>query len=180
MERFRQQAILLGLMEAMHSKGSWSSETHIQKCVYVLTKGLGVPLDLNFILYKHGPFSFDLRAALGEMHGNLLIETEPHPPYGPSLRATDSGTRLLQRFPKTIQQYSSEINFVSERLAKRDVASLERLGTALYVTREQPDWSVQKRADRIVELKPHVKPELAVTAVEEMDDLLRAAPVARQ
>ncbi|MDQ3548114.1 MAG: hypothetical protein M3439_04765 [Chloroflexota bacterium] len=161
----------------MREQGSWSSETHLQKCVYVLTAGLGVPLNLNFILYKHGPFSFDLRATLGEMLGNLLIEAEPHPPYGPSLRPTESGTRLLARFPKTIQQYSPAISFVSEKLAKRDVAELERLGTALYVTRERPGTSIENRASQIVELKQHVKPELALKAVAEMDELLAAAPI---
>lgn len=52
------------------------------------------------------------------------------------------------------------------------VAELERLATALYVTFEEGmDKTVQARAKRINELKPHVSINEALKAVEEVDSL---------
>lgn len=175
MERFKREAILLELLDVMNAHGSWCGETHVQKCVYFLEEALGVPLGLPFMLYKHGPYSFDLRDVLGEMRGNYLIDVVPRPQYGPSLVVSDSGQRLKANFPKTIRRYEGPIGFVAERLAPLRVAELERLGTALYVTRECPAASVEQRADRTVALKPHIQLEQAERAVSEVDALLAAA-----
>jgi len=52
------------------------------------------------------------------------------------------------------------------------VAELERLATALYVTFEEGmDKTVQARAKRINELKPHVNINEVLKAVEEVDSL---------
>lgn len=60
MERLNRAAVLLNLVETLRSKGSWASETHFQKAAYFLQELLRVPLEFEFILYKHGPFSFGL------------------------------------------------------------------------------------------------------------------------
>jgi len=36
-----------------------------------------VPLELEFILYKHGPFSFDLRSELTSLRADELVKLEP-------------------------------------------------------------------------------------------------------
>jgi len=54
-------------------------------------------------------------------------------------------------------------------LAPRGVAQLERLATALWVTRELQTDDVRARALRITALKPHVRPGQAIEAVEEVD-----------
>lgn len=173
MDEMKRQALVLSLMQAMRASGSWCGETHIQKCAYFLQEGLGVPLDLEFLLYKHGPFSFDLRELIGELRGSLLVELKPQPyPYGPSLEVSDSGKRLIGFFSKTIAQYIDAIDFVASNLARRTVAELERIGTALYVGRQESGPSPEERAAQVVELKPHISPEQALTAVEEVDRLL--------
>lgn len=172
MEGFGRQAVLLALLDAMHASESWCGETHVQKCAYFLEEGLGVPLNLGFILYKHGPFSFDLREVLGEMRGNFLIDVESRPPFGASLTVSESGRRLTAQFPRTIRRYKPQIDFVAERLAGCTVAELERLGTALYVTKGHSDASVADRAEQIVDLKPHVRLDQAEEAVERVDALL--------
>lgn len=175
MDRFPQQAVILALLNAMKEQGSWCGETHVQKCVYFLKEGLKVPLGLDFVLYKHGPFSFDLRELLGEMRSILLIDIEQRRPYGPSLVVSESGQSLASRFPRTISQWTPHIEFVSNNLADKDVASLERLSTALYVKREYREAPATERALRIVDLKPHISEERAKSAVEEVDKLLADA-----
>lgn len=175
MERFKRQVVLLSLLEAMKAHGSWCGETHVQKCAYFLESGFRVPLDLGFVLYKHGPFSFDLRDILGEMRGNFLIDVASHPPYGPSLVVSDAGRALKERFPITVQCYEPQISLVASKLSSRRVAELERLGTALYVTTSDSTLSRQDRPRRMRELKPHINPEQAEVALQEVDALLQEA-----
>jgi len=138
---------------------------------------LQVPIGFNFILYKHGPFSFDLRDELSSMTTDQLMELKPRRyPYAPSLGLTETGHRFLDRFPRTIQQYKERIEFVAEKLGSSGVAELERLATALHVTNELgEDISPDERARRLNELKPHVSLDAAASAVRKVDEYLQEA-----
>ena len=61
MNNQQQRVVVIKLLDALKKNGSWCGETHIQKAVFFLKAIKKVPVDFNFILYKHGPFSFDLR-----------------------------------------------------------------------------------------------------------------------
>ena len=61
MDRIKNVAILLQLIGSLKKYGSWGGETHVQKATYSLQQLKSVPLNFHFVLYKHGPFSFDLR-----------------------------------------------------------------------------------------------------------------------
>jgi hypothetical protein len=178
MDSFKRQAVILALLDSMKRNDSWCGETHLQKCAFFLERGLKVPLDLGFVLYKYGPFSFDLRELLGEMRANFLLSVEPRAPYGPSLVVSESGKALMERFPKTIRENKESIEFVSDKLGSRSVAELERLGTALYVQTEWPGLEGDIQVQRLVELKPHVQVEQAQNAVKEVERLLQEARVA--
>ncbi len=179
MEDNKRWVVLLSLLDAMRDSDSWCGETHVQKCAYFLQDALGVPLGLQFILYKHGPYSFDLRELLGEMRSRLLLDVEPRYPYGASLKVSDSGQRYKTRFPKTTGRYAEQVRFIASKLARLGVAELERLGTAFYILRENERRSADERARRINELKPHVTLEQATKAVEEVDRLLADAEALR-
>ena len=178
MDSFKRQAVILSLLDAMKRSDSWCGETHIQKCAFFLDRGLKVPLELEFVLYKYGPFSFDLRELLGEMRANFLIDLEPRAPYGPSLVVSESGEALMKRFPRTIRKNKGAIEFVANRLGGRSVAELERLGTVLYVRTEWPDLEADRQVQQLVQLKPHVQIEQAQDAVSEVDRLLQEARTA--
>jgi uncharacterized protein YwgA len=78
----QRDAVLLSLMNEMRAKGSWCGETHIQKSVYFLQELLEVPMNLEFILYKHGPYSFDLADAVTAMRADSLLEYNHAVPTG--------------------------------------------------------------------------------------------------
>ena len=84
MDRLRRAALLTRLIELLRKKGSWCGETHIQKSTFFVQNLMKVPLSFDFILYKHGPFSFDLRDELTGLRADGLIRLEPQWPYGPS------------------------------------------------------------------------------------------------
>jgi hypothetical protein len=173
---FARQAVLLELIGRLREAGSWAGETHIQKCSYFLQEGLGIPLGLEYFLYKHGPFSFELRDLLAEMRADLLINVEPRPPYGGSLSVTESGVRLREGFPKTLQSFDAQIGFVVEHLADKGVTQLERLGTALYVQAGNSTADPSELAEQIHRIKPHISPEVAREALGEVGGLLKTAP----
>ncbi len=169
MKEQQNRAVLVALIKSLRAKGSWCGETHIQKAAFFLKNLTGVPIDFEFILYKHGPFSFELSDELSVMKAYELLDMEVTYPYGPKIVATDMGNALQERFPKTSAQYAKQVAFIAEKLGDKGVVDLERLATAYYVTMEKPDSSIEERATAIVELKPHILPESARQAVLDVD-----------
>ncbi len=179
MKRFQKASVVLTLGNQLRSHGSWTGETHVQKATYIMQELLGVPSDFEFILYKHGPFSFDLRALLSSMEADGFIRWQPQFPYGPSMAPGESADQLLRQFPKKPREYQEQIEFVARKLGPYRVAELEKLATALYVTQER-NGTRRERAARICELKPHISKAEAQWAVTELDQLsAEAAPFIR-
>jgi uncharacterized protein YwgA len=167
MGRLKNCVLILSLLEKLKENGSWGGETHVQKATYFLETLAGVPMDFDFILYKHGPFSFDLRDELTAMRADGLLSIRPKIPYGPALVITDQGRELTKRFPVTLKKFTNNVNFVAERLGDKGVNELEKLATALFVIKNEPSHkSTNERAARIHELKPHVSLEEAKSAVD--------------
>ncbi len=181
MNRLAQEAVVVGLARRLHDRGSWSGETHLQKATYLLRELQDVPLDFNFILYKHGPFSFELRDELGSMRTDRLLEREVQPPpYGPRFIVSERGRELEARFGRTMERYGAALDWVADRLGDRGVMELEQLATALWVTRELgKDATVETRAGRLHQVKPHVPLAVAAEAVSEIDEMLDATTAAR-
>lgn len=173
MKRMQRDAVLLSLIREMKEKGSWCGETHIQKSTYFLQELLEVPMGFEFILYKHGPYSFDLSDMVTAMRADNLIEYKTRLPYGPSLFPTKEGLEFLDQYPKTLNKYAERVEFTAEKIAKMGVAELERQATALYVTLNENCG--EQRATRINKLKPHIKIDEAEKAVKDVDALMRDA-----
>jgi len=174
MKRLQRDAVILSIVENLRSKGSWCGETHIQKTVYFVQELLGVPLEFDFVLYKHGPYSFDLSDELIAMRADYLLKLQPQPyPYGPSFVQGKSSQLIKKRYPKTLEKYNPMVKFVADKLGGKNVAELERLATALYVTREiNTDNNIESRAQCIHKLKPHVSLDEARDAVSVVDTFI--------
>lgn len=171
MNRLRVAALLTDLIGRIRAKGSWCGETHIQKSTYFAQQLAALPLEFDFILYKHGPFSFDLRDELTSLRADGLLLLEPQPfPYGPKFRATDNALELQQRFPKTLAKYGNTLEFIATKLADKQVDELERLATALYAKRNFPDKDDHERAAWIHDKKPHMDIDAALAALAEVDE----------
>jgi hypothetical protein len=177
MERSQRTAVLLSLIAQLQSRGSWCGETHIQKTAYFLQELLGVPLAFDFVLYIHGPVSFDLADEITAMQCDQLLGVVVRDPlFEPRLLPSQTSQNFLARFPLTRQRYEHPIRFVAERLARKNVAELERLATALFVSR-MPDAPADPtaRALKISQLKPHIQPEQARAAVLVVDRMSEEA-----
>jgi uncharacterized protein YwgA len=177
MEKLEQFAILGRLIELMREHGSWCGETHVQKCTYFLQSIRSVPTGFEFILYKHGPYSFDLSDVLGSMRANSIVSIQPRYPYGVSIHTDVLYGQLVRMYAATLHRYDADIRFVAEELGSKTVAELERLATALYVTNlENKDGQdVESRATELNRLKPHIPLSDARVAVKAVDELIRTS-----
>lgn len=176
MNQLAQEAVLAGLARRLDDRGSWSGETHIQKAAYLVHELANVPFEFDFILYKHGPFSFELRDELASMRVDGLLDRQPQPaPYGPRIVVTERGRELEARFASTMARYGPRLDWVAERIGPKNVLELERLATALWITRRDPDADETDRADEVTKIKPHVDRDAALAAVREIDELVGQA-----
>jgi hypothetical protein len=175
MKRSQRAALIALLNREMLKRDSWCGETHIQKATFFLQDLFGVDAGFEFILYRHGPFSFELRDELSSMQADDLLElTVIREGYGPRYVPTSFSETYLERFPKTTARYMRQITFVADELSDKGVAELERLATAFFIS-SRDERQAGRRAQRLVELKPHVSLSEARAACEQIDRMSERA-----
>src|SRR5438552_4067608 len=94
MKRLEYDGVLIELIEVLGKNGSWCGETHIQKSAYFLSRLEHDSIRFNFVLYKHGPFSFDLRDELTALRARSFLRLEATFPYGSRFQTTEAGEIL--------------------------------------------------------------------------------------
>src|SRR5437879_6450447 len=112
----KRTAILLSLIEHLRERRSWCGETHVQKATYFLETLIGIPFGFDFMLYKYGPYSFELSDELVAMRADSLIRISLNPPYGASLALGEGAEQLKKQFPRTLTQFERQIDFVARQL----------------------------------------------------------------
>lgn len=169
LDRLQRAVLLARLIEELRAENSWCGETHVQKATYIAQSVVGIEMGFEFILYKHGPFSFDLRDELTALRADRLVELELKWPYGPRIAATDRISRIQKYHPKTLRKYEGKIRFVADVLGSKDVVDLERLGTAFFVSRLSGVKNARddEIAGRICRLKRHISSEEAIAALQQ-------------
>jgi hypothetical protein len=171
MEQMKREALVALLIDRLREHKSWCGETHVQKAAYFLQNMLKLDAGFNFVLYKHGPFSFDLRDELTGMRADEFLDLEiKDPSYGPSLALGRNAALLRRLFDKTLEQQHLKIDFIASKFGDENVLELERLATALYVTRTfREGRSAKDRACELTSLKPHISHKDAIRALKTVD-----------
>jgi hypothetical protein len=179
MKRLQRAAIIVTLIEKLRENESWCGETNVQKATYFLEELAEVPLGFEFILFKHGPYSFGLKEELTALRADFILELRsPNPKYGPSFFPGKMRDYVIERFPKTVERFSAKLDFVASHLGRRDVNELECLSTALYVLRESSTLDQEQRAKKITKYKPHIDFSDSMKAVKEVDQFIVEVEVA--
>jgi hypothetical protein len=171
MSRMQRTALLAELVDLLHENGSWAGETHIQKSVFLLEELFEQPLNYEFILYKHGPYSFALKDELSAARADQILTLDPQPPYGPKYVTSETSKELRARFPKTLKQSGPLLELIAGFLGSKSVTDLEQLSTAMYVYKEDEARSRADMAQRLQALKPHISEYAAIQAFELLDEL---------
>ena len=178
MDSMKKAAVLTRFIEELRKHDSRCGETHIQKASFFLQELMDIPTGFEYILYKHGPFSFDLREELTALRADGFVELEVKP-HGPGIAPVAGQCEYVQDlYPITLGRYEKKIEFVASKLGNKGVVDLEKWGTAYYVYHHHRDMktaSVDERAWKMTELKPHISQEDAYAAVEEVDQVIKEA-----
>lgn len=178
MDRLERAAIICHLTDELRAVGSWCGETHLQKAAFLLDEGCRVPLGWEFVLYKYGPFSFDLREELGELRAENFLRLElPPSGYGPRLDVDQRGRKVMEQFSHRIDQHADAVADVVEFVGTRGVSGLERLATAVYLVLRRGDEENEDLARELCNIKPHVSEEGALDAVSRGRRFLRGSGV---
>jgi len=173
--RLKRYAIVTLLVEKLNQYGSWCGETHIQKAMYFLKELFPQIVDYSFMLYKYGPFSFELRDDIGIMVTEGILKIAPAYPYGPRIMPGEGSNRIKSLFPKTLNRWEKKIIFIAEKLKDKDVKKLEPLATALYIIRTMPKLSQYEKTEKLQELKPHVSFKEARLSIMEAQKIIEEA-----
>jgi uncharacterized protein YwgA len=168
-------AIVGLIVRQLRENGSWCGETHIQKAAYVAKAVFGVPLSADFVLYKHGPFSFDLNAILSSMRADKVLSLVPQGHYGPSIKSEPAMEFVFKKFEGQLSGVGEKIEKVAKFFGSKNVADLERLATAIFVSLKIPGVGPEARAAELNRLKPHIPLASALQAVSEADRFLEAS-----
>src|SRR5579872_677006 len=132
-------ALVVKLAKRLRDRGSWCGETHLQKALYILQDISKLNFGYKFVIYKHGPYSFDLNNDLTAMRSAQIMEFQfLRDGYGPSIVPTKFGDRVLKANQENVQEYERYINFVADWFAGSDVRHLEKIATAYFVTQKNP------------------------------------------
>ena len=168
-----QTSIVLYVMKALKANGSWCGETHVQKTLFLCQELFGVPSNFKFILYKHGPYSFQLSEHLQGLIADEFIHVRSRPPYGPSLELSDDAI-VLSRSVIRDRDFTRKLDFIASKLGRKGVGELERIATAVYVNEKHGiNLPLEQRAALLTSLKPHVPSDAARSAFLEADQIQR-------
>jgi len=168
MNDLQRSAVVAALVKEYRAGNAFCGETMVQKSVFVLQELLKVPLAFDFQLYIYGPFSFELQRHVSSMMADdmLALRSLEH---GSTFEPGEQVAYLEKHTSNTIAAHREAVDFVVKHLAGRGVKQLERVATALYFTVATDDVSVDCRAAKICEVKPHITADEARKAVEEVD-----------
>ena len=130
----------------------------------------------KFLIYKHGPYSFELNNELAAMRAaNILEFLFPREGYGPSIGPTKFGEKVLEVNEENIREFSPFVEFLADWFATSDVRHLEKVATAYFVTQKNPRVPAIERAKKLNSLKPHVDIQAAEEAVRIVDEKRKEA-----
>ena len=167
---FNKHAYILAVIEGLRKQRSWTGKTHVQKTLFLLESAFGLPLPFQFILYKHGPYSFDVEEELERMKSYEAIRQTAVPAYGVVLQPGELAGFLKKVAPLKVEEEDA-ISRVCEFVGTKDVKDLERLATAAWIRKREGVMENHKIAERLHELKPHIPIHEALRASNEASPL---------
>lgn len=173
MDHLSRAALITSLASRLRDRGSWCGETHLQKAVFLLQEVAGVPTGFEFVLYKYGPFSFDLRDELDEMKAEQLLDVQVQPqPYGPRLAPSDLAGKVEASRQAELDPHLEQLERIADVVKGRGVTDLEALATAVLLASEDGD---EELASHLRRKKPHIGERKAESAAKEALELLGEA-----
>ena len=164
----RKHNLLLTVIESLHQHGSWTGKTHVQKAMFLLHAAKSMKVPFGFVLYKHGPYSFDIENELAVMKTYAAITSEPAlEGYGVIICPGENASWPKERAPLAPEEESA-VERVCAFVRQKNVLQLEKIATAAWIRTQEGIQDSQRVAARLHELKPHVSLDDALQADSEL------------
>ena len=122
---FKKHALILAVIEGLQARKSRTGKTHVQKTLFFLKETTAVDVPFEFILYKHGPYSFDIEPEIEQMKSYAAIEIEPSGGYGVEL-APSQNADFVKRKQLLTDGDTATIHRVCEFVDTQGVVNFER------------------------------------------------------
>ena len=154
-------AIVLRAVRGLNAAKSWTGKTHVIKSLYIASTKADLPFE--FVLFKHGPYSFDANDAIESMSAIGVLEMMATPPYGVRLKPGRTATSVRTEIePQIVDAIDSAIRLVGES----DVKALEAIATSVWVHEKKHVNSENEWQQEVQNLKPHLDKDLIADAIK--------------
>jgi hypothetical protein len=162
---------ILEVIEQLRALGMKPGKTHVHKAMYLIAAASGADVPFKFCLYKYGPYSFDMEAALVSMLSYGALQTRPVADFGSELSPGPQAHFVHSR-GSLPAEHQATIKRVCEFVNGKNIMDLEKLATAAWVRVQEGLVSSSDVARRMHKLKPHVTLEQARIADQMVQELL--------
>jgi hypothetical protein len=165
---YSKHQIILEAIEALKKEGSWTGKTHVQKTLAMTSFLFNEDFPFEFVLYKHGPYSFDVDQELDQMLSYDAVRLVPHGGYGPSL-SPSKGSGFPTAFGDADEETMHQVKRVAKFVGSRNVVELEALATAAWIRTKENLVNEDETRVRLKELKPHLSDMAVRVGVQDAD-----------
>jgi hypothetical protein len=173
--RFDKHALILAVVEGLRQQGSWTGKTHVQKTLFLLDASGFLKTSFNFVLYKHGPYSFDFVTELEQMKSYAALNCDTAERWHGVRLSPGMNTPFVKRAAPLPDTTQKAIELACHFVGTKGVVELEPLATAVWIRTREHVVDPEKVALRLHQLKPHVAVHDAQSADREARNLLDAA-----
>jgi len=154
-------AIVLKAVHGLNAAKSWTGKTHVIKTLYIASTKADLPFE--FVLFKHGPYSFDANDAIEFMSAIKLLSLTATPPYGVQLKPGRLESVIdVDVDPRVIEAIDRAVESVGDS----DVKQLEAFATSIWVLEKQKPIHDAEWLKAVKELKPHLGDPLIPDAIK--------------
>jgi len=169
MDLLRMTALVSELLDRIRANNVWAGPVHLQKSMFFLQEMRGVPLDFEFVLYRYGPYSFELQDEIEYIRGSGILKWFFHdsPGYATGLETTEASRNIRDKLPKLMEKYEDDLAFVSENIGPMRSMQLERVSTSFYYLVKGLEGD-EEIAREVCKVKPHIDYPDAVEAVQQV------------
>jgi len=179
MDTLNRYACVLSVIKSLQKTTEKVNETKIQKTMFFIEE-IFPEIDVyEFIMYKYGPFSFDLRDDLGHMVAKKFLRTIDREPYGTQISEDDLSKQLEMQYSENYLKIKPYSDFIAEKIGGKGIHDLEAIGTALFIIqikdKEIQNITLQNKIKLFDIFKPHIDEKIAIDAIEEVKTILEEA-----
>ena len=169
---WKRHRLILLVLNCLKEHGSWAGKTHLIKTLYLLKALSKQKIPFDFILYKHGPYSFDIEDELAVMKSYSAIASDTIiNGYGESL-IPGSNSSITEKRVKMDKKTKYEIQEICKLVGTKNVRELECLATITWIIKNDKIKDQQDVFNKLNYYKPHISDEEALTAFNKIQNFL--------